>query len=56
MYFIRWMISTQFSPIDARRAFPCFDRPDLKANFTISIIRPRSMSMALSNMPLRRSR
>lgn len=47
-----WMISTQFSPIDARRAFPCFDRPDMKANFTISIIRSTRTSMALSNMPV----
>ncbi|XP_075148016.1 aminopeptidase N isoform X1 [Haematobia irritans] len=47
-----WMISTQFSPIDARRAFPCFDRPDMKANFSISIVRPTRTSMALSNMPV----
>ncbi|XP_030375833.1 aminopeptidase N isoform X2 [Scaptodrosophila lebanonensis] len=50
-----WMVSTQFSPVDARRAFPCFDRPDMKANFTISIIRESSKAMSLSNMPLRRS-
>ncbi|KAH8332320.1 hypothetical protein KR074_000992, partial [Drosophila pseudoananassae] len=48
---VEWMISTQFSPIDARRAFPCFDRPDMKANFTISIIRSTKYKMALSNMP-----
>ncbi|XP_041449486.1 aminopeptidase N isoform X2 [Drosophila obscura] len=46
-----WMISTQFSPIDARRAFPCFDRPDMKANFSISIVRNNQYKMALSNMP-----
>ncbi|XP_041674632.1 aminopeptidase N isoform X2 [Drosophila eugracilis] len=46
-----WMISTQFSPIDARRAFPCFDRPDMKANFSISIVRNTKYKMALSNMP-----
>ncbi|KAL5282628.1 hypothetical protein ACFFRR_005619 [Megaselia abdita] len=47
----QWMISTQFSPIDARRAFPCIDRPDKKANFTISIVRDKKKYMALSNMP-----
>lgn len=45
------MISTQFSPIDARRAFPCFDRPDKKANFSISLIREEGDTIALSNMP-----
>ncbi|KAH8407044.1 hypothetical protein KR222_004776, partial [Zaprionus bogoriensis] len=48
---LEWVISTQFSPIDARRAFPCFDRPDMKANFTISIIHSNKFTMALSNMP-----
>ncbi|XP_049305207.1 aminopeptidase N isoform X5 [Bactrocera dorsalis] len=52
---IEWMVSTQFSPVDARRAFPCFDRPDMKANFTITIIRDDKLGMALSNMPLYRS-
>lgn len=47
----KWLASTQFSPIDARRAFPCFDRPDKKAQFQISIIREQNKSMALSNMP-----
>ncbi|KAH8363302.1 hypothetical protein KR084_008012, partial [Drosophila pseudotakahashii] len=50
-----WMISTQFSPIDARRAFPCFDRPDMKANFSISIVRSLQYKMALSNMPKTRT-
>lgn len=47
-----WFVSTQFSPIDARRAFPCFDNPEKKATFKFSIIRPTDKSTSLSNMPI----
>lgn len=45
-----YMFSTQFEACDARRAFPCFDEPNLKASFELDVEIPEHL-VALSNMP-----
>ncbi|KAF2464665.1 uncharacterized protein BDR25DRAFT_271716 [Lindgomyces ingoldianus] len=45
-----YMFSTQFESCDARRAFPCFDEPNLKATFDVLLEVPEDQ-VALSNMP-----
>ena len=44
------MASTQFSPTDARRAFPCFDEPAIKARYLITIHNSERYPTVLSNM------
>ena len=43
-----WMASTQLAATQARRAFPCFDEPALKATFEITLVVDEQMT-ALSN-------
>lgn len=41
---------TQFEATDARRCFPCWDEPAIKAVFELTVAAPKDM-VALSNMP-----
>jgi aminopeptidase 2 len=44
-----YIASTQMEPTDARRAFPCFDEPALKAEFTVTLVADKHLT-CLSNM------
>lgn len=46
----RYLASTQMQAFDARKVFPCFDEPSLKARFAVTIVYPTGY-VALSNMP-----
>jgi len=41
---------TQFEPLEARKAFPCFDEPRFKTPWTVSLTAPATAT-SLSNMP-----
>lgn len=45
----KYIATTQMEPTDARRAFPCFDEPALKAAFTITLVADKDKT-CLSNM------
>lgn len=47
----KWLAATQFEPHSARLAFPCFDEPEFKAIFEVSLAHSQHYS-ALSNMPV----
>ncbi|XP_041037659.1 aminopeptidase N-like [Carcharodon carcharias] len=49
----KFLALTMLQPTDARRIFPCFDEPALKATFDLTVIH-RPDHSAISNMPINR--
>lgn len=43
------LVVTQFEATDCRRCFPCWDEPNLKATFSVTLVVPKD-KVALSNM------
>ncbi|XKL69322.1 hypothetical protein PGB90_007091 [Kerria lacca] len=48
----KYLATTHFEPTYARSAFPCFDEPQFKAKFKMSILRDR-FHISLFNMPIK---
>ena len=45
----KWIASTMMQPTSCRRAFPCFDEPDFKATFSLTLLVEHHL-MCLGNM------
>ncbi|GBD34079.1 Aminopeptidase N [bacterium HR34] len=47
----RYIATTHFEPVDARKAFPCFDKPDKKAKFKISLLIDKNFKAVSNTLP-----
>nr|QEV86803.1 aminopeptidase N8 [Chilo suppressalis] len=51
----KWLGATQMETTHARKVFPCFDEPELKATFDLTIDRPESYKPSLANTKMETS-
>ncbi|CAK1546280.1 unnamed protein product [Leptosia nina] len=52
----KWLGATQMQPTHARKVFPCFDEPEYKAVFTLTIDRPQNYKPSLANTKMQESK
>ncbi|MCG6192776.1 aminopeptidase N [Leptospira sp. FAT2] len=45
-------LHTDFEPFEAHRLFPCFDQPDLKATYELSLLGPKEWKYVHNTLPL----
>ena len=51
VFHARYIATTQMQPTDARKTFPCFDEPGVKATYDVTLLRKSNMT-SLANMNL----
>ncbi|XP_052888377.1 aminopeptidase N-like [Anopheles moucheti] len=49
---VKWLATTQFSPTDARHAFPCYDEPGIRAPIALRVIHGKEYSVLSNVMPI----
>jgi len=49
----KYLITTQFEPIEARKAFPCFDDPNKKATFDLILTIPKNFQAISNTLPIK---
>jgi tricorn protease interacting factor F2/3 len=47
----KYLVTTQFEPVDARRAFPCFDDPSKKAVFNLTLVFDKNLNAVSNTLP-----
>lgn len=48
---VKYLATTQFEAADAKRAFPCFDEPAMKATFQVTLIADRTLQVVSNTLP-----
>ncbi|KAJ8921486.1 hypothetical protein NQ315_003104 [Exocentrus adspersus] len=47
----KYLATTQFEPVHARKAYPCFDEPSFKATFNFVITYPKDLTVLFNTNP-----